>query len=211
MSKKTLLLKGMKGTFLSGAMLASMGLSHPVFAMTTVRPVAMTRTKENTVAYVYGAVESVGTGSFAVKRNADGKLITVTITDTTKIVRRFGAKSSLAEMAVTDITEVKGTWIDANKTQLTATFVRNNSVQARHGTFAGTVKDATGSNFSLQSKERGIQTVMPDSSTKYVNSRGKRSQPASLQVGHTVRATGVWDKQLNTIKEVKLIKDQSLK
>ena len=190
-------------------MIAALGMTQPVFAAETMRPVLM-RMKENKVAYVYGEAQTISPTRFVMKRKSDDKQITVTISDATKLVRRFGAKSSLAEMAETDVVEVKGTWSDSDKTQLTATFIRNNSVQARHGTFAGIVTEVTDAHVLFQSKERGIQTITPDSSTKYVNAKGVAILASQVISGHSLRVTGVWDRKLNTIKEVKIIKDQSL-
>lgn len=141
-----------------------------------------------------GTVGAVSANTLTV----DGKVITVS--SLTKFVRRFGGSSSLAEVSVGDKVSVVGN----------AKVIRNWSVQKRKGAFVGTIQAMTATGFTLQSLNRGLQTVTVSALTKYVDRKEQVINFSNLAAGQKIRAKGLWDSKLNTITEVSQIKDYSL-
>lgn len=140
-----------------------------------------------------GTVSAVSANTLTV----DGKVITVS--SLTKFVRRFGGSSSLAEVSVGDKISVVGN----------AKVIRNWSVQKRKGAFVGTIQAMTATGFTLQSLNRGLQTVTVSALTKYVDRKEQVINFSNLAAGQKIRVKGLWDSKLNTITEVSQIKDYS--
>lgn len=114
-----------------------------------------------------------------------------------KIVRRFGAAMTVADVQVNDKLVVRGTLDGAS---ISAKTIRDDSLQAKNGRFGGTVTSLNGtSGFVLQSKERGSQTVSVDSATK-IKLNGKDAGFGDLSVGANVTVVGVWDRTNSNIK-----------
>lgn len=146
----------------------------------------------------------------AIKVNKDGKTITLNITEKTVILRKFGGKSSLAELHVGDIVTARGTWEDKETAILDTRVLRDISIQKRFGTFWGKIKSISGQTFVLETSQRGEQTVTLAGSTKIVDRKEKTISFSDLKIEHRVRVTGLWDSTLKTISEVKTIKDWSI-
>lgn len=159
-------------------------------------------------ARVKGIVESIGENQLTV-RSVDGKVYTVNISDKTKLVRRFGGKSSLNEFSVGDEVNVIGKFTDENQTTIEAVLIRNLSLQKRWGAFLGTVKEKGSDNFVMETINRGSQTVY-FSGAKLVNRRQEPIVYNDIQVGHRVRVKGVWDRELNKISPTDEVKDFNL-
>lgn len=159
-------------------------------------------------ARVKGTVESIGENQLTV-RSVDGKVYTVNISDKTKLVRRFGGKSSLSEFSVGDEVNVIGKFTDENQTTIEAVLIRNLSLQKRWGAFLGTVKEKGSDNFVMETVNHGSQTVY-FSGAKLVNRRQESIVYGDIQVGHRVRVKGVWDRELNKISPTDEVKDFSL-
>jgi hypothetical protein len=142
----------------------------------------------------------------------DSENITVKVSDQTRLLRRFGAKSELSEFSVGDLLNIHGKWTDDTKTTIEARLIRNISIQKRRGTFWGTIKsiDSGAKTLVLGSVNRGDQSVYPDGNTKIINRRQETISFGDLQVGHRVRVSGLWDSKLSKITEVVNIKDWSL-
>lgn len=142
----------------------------------------------------------------------DDKIYTVKVTEKTLLLRKFGGKSSLDEFSEGDIISVRGRWVDEEKTILEARVIRNLSIQKRKGTFWGTIKlkEEDGKTFVLVTVQRGEQTVITDSKTKFLNRADKPISFADLKVGDRVRVSGLWDNKLNKITEVSRVKDWSI-
>lgn len=136
---------------------------------------------------------------------------TVIVSDSTKILRRFGGKSDLLEFNVGDNLQVLGK-TGSNENTVDAKLIRNLSLQKRRGAFVGIVKSIkpeTGE-FVLETLNRGDQAVSVDSKTLYRNRQEKNINFSDLKVGHKIRVKGLWDNKLNTVTEVRNIKDYSL-
>lgn len=140
----------------------------------------------------------------------DSKTYTVTVSSDTKIRRHFGGAASLAELAVGNKLDVRGTFTDDAKISIAAKHIRDRSIMKFRGAFIGDVVSKTGTTIVLRSKHRGDQTVTVSTSTKYVNRKQDGITLNDIVVGHRVRVKGVWDKSNNTVTQVTQVKDFSL-
>ncbi len=159
-------------------------------------------------ARITGTVAALGDSSMTVT-GTDGKTYQVNVTGETKLVRRYGGSSTLAEFAVGNTVHVFGKFTNDEKTAIDAKLIRNASVQKRWGAFFGEVTAKNNDNFIIKSINRGNQTVY-FGTAKFVNVSEKEITYADVAVGHRVRVKGVWDNSTNTITEVEHIKDFSL-
>ncbi len=124
---------------------------------------------------------------------------TITTDNSTKIVRRFGAQSSLNQVSVGDHINVAGTWTDTSKTTVLAKLIRDGSIQEKNDTFVGTVSSLTSNGFVLQTMNRGQQTVSTTSTTKIVDRKGMTLALSSIVVNDKVKVDGLWDRTLKTV------------
>jgi len=159
-------------------------------------------------ARISGTIATKGDSSLTVT-GADGKTYQVNIIGDTKLVRRFGGNSTLAEFAVGNTVHVFGKFTNDEKTSIDAKLIRNASVQKRFGAFFGEVTAKNTDNFVIKSINRGNQTVY-FGGAKFVNVSEKEISYADVAVGHRVRVKGMWDNSTNTITEVTHVKDFSL-
>jgi hypothetical protein len=121
--------------------------------------------------------------------NSSSTTYTVDAT-TAKLIRRYGAPMQFTDYQAGDTLSVRGT---VNGTNITASSVRDESLQAHNGTFVGSVTSINGSSFVIQSTSRGSQTVNTSSTTVF-RMGSTPSSMSSLAVGQTVTVTGVWDR-----------------
>lgn len=115
--------------------------------------------------------------------------------DTTgaRIIRKFGAAMLVSDIQINDQLLVQGMFAGATTgTTLQAKRVQDMSLQARNGTFVGTIQSISGNNFVLQSQGRGLQTILTSSTTKVLKGNSAATL-SDLVVGATVRVDGVWD------------------
>ncbi|MBI3385215.1 hypothetical protein HY030_03430 [Candidatus Gottesmanbacteria bacterium] len=160
-----------------------------------------------------GTITSLSTSQLTLlvtKGEFNGKSIVVNITNNTKLFRRFGGKSDLAEFSVNDEINVLGKWTDDIKTAFTATSIRNLSIQKRFGAFVGTVGSIGTGSFILNTLQRRSQTVTVSANTKLVDHREQTIVFSDLKVADRVRVKGLWDKKNNTITKVMQVKNFSL-
>ncbi|MDO9028119.1 MAG: hypothetical protein Q7U68_04570 [Candidatus Roizmanbacteria bacterium] len=158
-------------------------------------------------ARVKGKITIIRSNNFSLS-GEDGTF-QVNITDKTKILRKFGGKSSLSEYSDGDEVVVFGKFTDDTKLIIDAKTIRNNSIQKRRGAFFGTVLTKGTDSFTIQTLKLSIQTVY-FGSAKFVKRNEEAMTYADLKLGHRVRVKGVWDKTLNEIREVNQIKDFSI-
>ncbi|MCE9642896.1 MAG: DUF5666 domain-containing protein [Candidatus Andersenbacteria bacterium] len=107
-----------------------------------------------------------------------------------KTIRRFNASMKVSDMQIGDVLQVQG--VIPTSTSITATTIKDLSLQARHGQFDGTVQSVSGSSFALQSNHRGVQTINTNSSTIYKH-KGAVVSFSSITAGSSVRVYGVWN------------------
>lgn len=140
----------------------------------------------------------------------EGKTYTVLTDDKTQFRRKFWGKSELAEFGIGDKINGVGTWVDEEHTTIKARFIRNLSIQMRHGVFFGTVTEISATGFKMDSERRGEQTVTVGADTKYVNRREETITLGDIAVGQRVRVRGLWNSRTSTITEVTKVKNYSL-
>jgi hypothetical protein len=153
-------------------------------------------------------VTAVSTASLTVEK--DGKSIVVNITEDTKIVRRYYGKTDLSEINIGHQVTVFGLWTDDAETAIDAKLIRDLSIQKRFGVFVGEVTAISGSQITVQTIHRGIQTAEVSNATKLVNRKMQPITIADIKVGHRIRVKGTWDRSVNYISEVTQVKDYSL-
>lgn len=158
-------------------------------------------------ARIKGKITAIGENNFTIS-SEDGTF-QVNITDKTKILRKFGGKSSFSELSVSNEVMVFGKFADDTKSIIDAKTVKNNSIQKRFGAFFGKVMTKNSDNFVMETLERGVQTVYFGTS-KFVNRKETSITIKDIKVGDRVRVKGVWDKTLNKITEVIQVKDFSI-
>ncbi len=146
---------------------------------------------------ISGAVTSINGMTLAVKNTKDSVVYTVDATNA-KLVRKFGANMVIGDIQVNDILFVNGTISTTTPTTVVAKVIRDESLQARNATFNGTVVTITGTSFTLQTKERGLQTVNTTSSST-IKKNGTTATFADITVGATVRVDGIWNNTNNNI------------
>lgn len=140
----------------------------------------------------------------------EGKTYTVLTDDKTQLRRKFWGKSSISEMSVGDKINLRGEWTDENQTQVKARFIRDLSIQMRHGVFFGIVKSSLDSGFVIDTIKRGTLTVTVKPDTKYVNRKEETITLADVKVGHRIRIRGLWNSQKGTLADTEAVKDFSL-
>lgn len=138
---------------------------------------------------------------------ASGVTYTVDVTKTTKLVRRFGAKSVLTEFVIGDILEIKGKFgTSATSTVITAEWIKNYSIQRAGGTFKGeiTALDCSNNKFTFDPDNRPVQTVNFTSLTKFLRS-GTQIGCTDLNVGEKATVIGLWRQSINQIDADRVI------
>lgn len=140
----------------------------------------------------------------------NGKIYTV-LTDSSTIFRRhFWGKSSLSEIKMNDKVNVWGKYTDSTKTSIQAHMIRDLSIMKRFGVFFGTINTVNGSTITLNTLNRGAQTVSYDSNTKCVQRNMQPMNCTDIQAGQKIRVRGMWDAVNKTISEVSQIKNFSV-
>ena len=109
-----------------------------------------------------------------------------------------------------DTVNVHGKWTDDTCTSFNASVILDMSIQKRFGAFVGTVSSVTASGWTMDTVNRGVQTVTVSSLTKLVNRKNESISQFAIKVGDRVRVKGLWDKANSTITEVAHVKDYSL-
>ena len=129
------------------------------------------------------------------------KVYTVNVTDKTKLLRKYGAKSNLGEFAVGNSLQIYGR--RTADTVVQASLIRNSSIEKKHATFLGVIEsiDSANQKFVLKpvSRAKVIVTVVADTKIMY---KSKAQTFADLVVGSKLAVSGVWDKSNNTVTEV---------
>ena len=106
---------------------------------------------------------------------------------------------------------VWGKWTNTDGTAMNAAMIRDTSIQKRRGAFVGTVSSKSGNTFTLQTVNRGSQTVTVDTSkAKIVNRKNETMSLDGVSVNDKIQVKGLWDSKLNTITEVTHLKDYSV-
>jgi acyl-CoA hydrolase len=145
-------------------------------------------------AIAYGDVSTIDTTNNTFTMVTSKKAIITVDAGSSTFVRRFGGKSSLAELTVGDHLKVFGTWSDTGKTSLKAIAIRNMSIQAKYANFVGTVITVNPTSLLIQTAQRGEITVNLDNTTIYKNKTGGIVSVGDIKTADSVRAYGIWDR-----------------
>lgn len=125
----------------------------------------------------------------------NGATYTVNV-NTARIIRKFGAAMTVNDIQTNDQLFVQGVLMGATTgttgTTIQAKLIQDMSLQARNGSFAGTIQSISGNSFVLQSANRGLQTIFTSSTTKILKGNVTASL-TDLTVGATVKVDGVWN------------------
>ena len=133
---------------------------------------------------------------------------TVMTNGSTQFLRLYGGASGLSEMAVGDFISFQG-MLDTNASSptVTATAVKDWSIQKTRATFNGTVQSANSADgsFVLTTENRGNITVKTTSTTKIAKG-GIVGVFADIMVNAKVTASGLWNNLTNILEasEVKI-------
>jgi hypothetical protein len=154
----------------------------------------------NSIAATIVRIEIKRVSKTGVVQSVSGNVITLTAKDGTtftadatnaKLMRRFGATIvDISAIQNGDTLVVTGLM---NGTTFTVSSIRDTSLQARNGTFTGSVTAVSGASFTIQSKDRGIQTINTTPTTVFKN-RKTAAALTDIAVGQTVIVSGVWDR-----------------
>lgn len=118
---------------------------------------------------------------------------TVEVTLTTKIVRRFDGSSDLNEFLIGDKLQVKGKLSDSTANIISATWIKDLSVQRAGGTFHGNIVtlDCTNNKFTYKPDKRVEQTVYLSTNTKIIRG-GEKIVCTDLKNGERAIVIGLW-------------------
>lgn len=159
-------------------------------------------------ARITGEITSVGSNALTVSGD-DGKTYVLNINSTTKLVRRFGGQSTIDEFKVGNKVNAFGEFTNTDETTVNVRLVRNLSIQKKWGVFFGTVKSKGDASFTLESSNRGTQTVYVEGA-QLKNREEKEVGYSDITVDDRVRVKGMWDRSSNEITDVDEVKDFSI-
>lgn len=154
-------------------------------------------------------VETIKNTTLTVTTN--GKTYDVTVTPSTAVRRYYFGKALLSEFNTSDSLTIIGTYADDTGETITARLVRNTSIIKLKGIIFGKVTSKSVNKITIDSKERGTQTITVSPTTKYMNQTTISMTLAEVETGDLIRVRGMWDKEKSTITEVAQIKDFSHK
>lgn len=138
---------------------------------------------------------------------ASGETYTVNVTTSTKLVRRFGAKTTFSEFVIGDILEIEGT-ISIGTTQNTidAKKIKNLSIQRKGGTMNGKIVSTNCAENTLifDPDKYTNQTVIISPATKFIRA-GVEITCAGLNAGERATVIGLWRPSINRINADRII------
>jgi Domain of unknown function (DUF5666) len=135
-----------------------------------------------------GKITAINGNSLAVTLTK-GQADTVDVSSA-KMVRHYGAAMTVADLQVNDSVTIQGT---LSGSTITASMLRDDSLQLHSGNFSGTITAISGASFILKTPKRSYQTINTNSAT-IIKEGGKAAQFSALTVSSTVAVSGVWDR-----------------
>lgn len=138
---------------------------------------------------------------------------TVEVGTDTKVVRRFNGTSDLGEFLIGDTLQVKGKLSDAAANIITATWIKDLSVQRAGGTFHGSIVtlDCANTKFTYLPDKRIQQTVYLSANTKIIRG-GEKVTCADLKNGERAIVIGLWrqtEKRIDADRVIVMMKTLS--
>ncbi|MEK7639763.1 MAG: DUF5666 domain-containing protein [Patescibacteria group bacterium] len=126
---------------------------------------------------------------------AGATIYTAEVTSATTIVRRYNGSTDLGEFLVGDTVEVRGTLSNDVANTISATKLKNVSIQRVGGTFKGKVvsRNCDAGYFTFKPEGRDEQSVYFTANTKFIRG-GEKISCASLVANERVKVIGLWRK-----------------
>lgn len=133
---------------------------------------------------------------------------TISVSATTKIIRRYDGGSNLGEFVIGDTLQVKGVLSNDAANTITASKVKDWSIQRVGGTFKGVVVSTSCAvkTFIIKPDDRAQQTVYFTDTTKFTRG-GEKSSCVGLSIGERLKVIGLWRKASNRIDADRVIVD----
>lgn len=141
-------------------------------------------------------------GKSSIKIAVVGAVWNVNIDNNTTIIRRYGGASTISEIKVGDILDVRGNLISGN--EINASVVYNFSSLVRRGTFAGKLVIQQEPGTLILDIGNGVMiTAATDSETRFYKFPGKENARFyDLRLGDRVILTGLWDDTTGVVREI---------
>lgn len=142
------------------------------------------------------------TGKSSFKIAVVGAVWNVNVDSKTVIIRRYGGASTISEIKVGDILDVRGSLISGN--EINASVVYNFSSLVRRGTFVGklAIQQEPGT-LVLDIGQGTLITAATDSETRFYKFPGKENARFyDLRLGDRVIVTGLWDDSTGVVREI---------
>ncbi|MEK7094081.1 MAG: hypothetical protein AAB903_01935 [Patescibacteria group bacterium] len=116
---------------------------------------------------------------------------------------RYGGNQNISNISVGDHVSFKGAITGAGPTVL-ASVVTDLLTQRRNATFLGEVTSVNSStmSFVMNTRERGTQTVLVSSSTKFL---GTLNNFSFVTVGAKAQTSGLWNTEQNTLQAAHIL------
>ncbi|MEK7188113.1 MAG: DUF5666 domain-containing protein [Patescibacteria group bacterium] len=123
---------------------------------------------------------------------------TINVNGNTNFNARYGGVLNLENIAPGDHISVKAT-ITGNGPTVLASAITDLSMQRRNATFLGTITsiNSGAQSFVVNTKERGSQTILVSSSTKFL---GTLNNFSALTIGAKVQTSGIWNSDQNSLQ-----------
>lgn len=183
-------------TSIAGLALLSAVIAPVAIAQTTTTPQMAVTINKNGKVTLTGTIASISGNTLSVASWGGQWSVDAT---SAKIVRRYGGTSSLSEFQNGDQVAVQGTAAQSGWT-ITATNIRNNSIQTRNASFSGTISNFNASNqtFTLGTTARGNVTISVSGSTTILLG-GKQAAFSSLANSPRATVSGIWGRNQSTV------------
>ena len=159
-------------------------------------------------ARITGEITSIGENSLTVTGD-DDKSYVLNVNSETKLVRRFGGLSTISEFNVGNKVNAFGVFTSEDETTVDAKLIRNLSIQKKWGVFFGIIKSKDDTSFTLESSNKGTQTVYVEEA-ELKNREEKEITYTELKINDRVRVKGMWDRSSNEITDVDEVKNFSV-
>ncbi len=189
------------------AVLFGVGLPAHATEKLTLEPVSKVKVPGT---YVTGKITAMSgtTVPATLTITAGATVYTVEVTSATTIVRKYNGGTDLGEFMVGDTVEVRGTLSNDVANTITATKLKNVSIQRVGGTFKGKVvsRNCDDNYFTFKPDSRDEQKVYFTTGTKFIRG-GEKIGCASLQVNERAKVIGLWRKTENRIDADRVIVD----
>lgn len=181
------------------------------FVLTSVAKAA-TAPAQTTVTGLLATMSAV-TAPATITITAGATTYTVEVSATTKVVRKYNGPSDLGEFLIGDTLQIKGTLSDTTANIISATWIKDLSVQRLAGTFHGSIVtlDCANNKFTYLPDKRIQQTVYLSTNTKFIRG-GEKITCADLKNNERAIVIGLWrqtEKRIDADRIIVMMKSLS--